>query len=221
MTRSYKKRYRPGEKIYEYTGRQVKNSKGEIVQKPLFGFGKEQLRVSYIGSAKDRVKITDVSSGKFNVIPRGDYESLKEELHAGHFKSGDVFFRASYIHSEEFHNAQRKTGQDNIKWMIYKRYGDSPEFTRKRNYLFQLIDNLSYDQLTKFFEDNSKLISEMMDYDYYIDVESYTDTPGATELDALTEALEKQYASERRQQLKVITKLENYLDTYAQMIKYA
>lgn len=185
--------YRPGERIYLYSGKQVKNKKGEIVAPTLFGHGPGQIKVSALGRAKDRIRLTDVDTGEKHDISRYEYERLKEEVKAGHFKHKEAFFKATYWQTREGQNARSYHASENFETMLDARYDNVPGYGDYKAYILELFNGLSNKEKADFFEKEDKLIREVWEYDYKLNLEEYKEYAPTSEFDLLIKKLEEYY----------------------------
>ena len=186
--------FRPGERIYSYTGRQVKNKKGEIKTQAIFGHEAGQIKVSVLGKAKDRIRLTDVDTGERHDISRYEYERLKEELRTGHFKHKEAFFKATYWQTREGQNARGFQASENFETMLNARYGDNPQFEYYKAYIMELFNGLSNAEKAEFFRKEDKLIRELWEYEYKLNLQEYVESSISNEFDLLVSKLEQYYA---------------------------
>lgn len=200
------KHFKPGERIFDYTGKSVRDSNYRIVQKSLFGHGENQIKVIALGERKDRIKLVDNNTGKQLVLNRFDYESLKEELRQGHFKSGDIFFKASYWHSEEGKTARSSLASENFEAMLNSRYSDDPRYFEYKEYIMGLFNAMSPDKKAQFMKDNEKLIRDLWEYDYVLDMEEYGYSKDTSELEMLRKELEKVIPKQKVQRVRIANK---------------
>lgn len=199
------KRFKPGERIFDYTGKAVRDSNYRIIQKSLFGHGENQIKVIALGERKDRIKLVDNNTGKQLIMSRFDYESLKEELRQGHFKSGEIFFKASYWHSEEGKTARSALASENFEAMLNARYSDDPRYYEYKEYIMKLFNSMSPDRKATFMKDNEKLIRDLWEYDYILDMEEFGYSRDTSELEMLRKELEKQFNANKVKQMRITT----------------
>lgn len=195
--------YAPGSVIHKYKGRTIKNRKGEVVTKATFGYEEGQIKVTALGRTKDRIRLTDVSSGEEHEISRYQYERLKEELYAGYFKNKDIFFRATYWQTQEGMNARDELATKNFGTMLDERYGEYPDFHTKKPYLEELFRGLSHSDKQDFFEKEDKLIRDLWTYGTPLPTEDYPELANSNELDFLINKLEEEYYHKDSNALKM------------------
>lgn len=217
MTRDFSKR------TYPYTGATVKDKRGRITSPAIFGYKSGQIKVTALGRARDTIRLTDVDTGEQHTISRYDYETYKEELRAGHFKSKESFFKATYWKTREGQNAKSVVADQNFETMLNRRYSDNPEFAKKKSYIMQLFKNLTNGEKAEFFEKEDKLVRDLWDYEYALSLEDYPEMANNSELDFLEKKLEEYFKHDMNKLRRIYHKsvLEQLgLDMY-QMIRNA
>ena len=219
----FKKRFKPGSLNFNFEGYTIKDSKGNIKQKATFGREQGQVKVIALGKARDRIRLEDVSTGKKYEMTRFDYESLKEELRKGHFKSTEIFLKAAYWRTSEGHNAKTEIARQNLKDALHSRYaGDvvDPEYEKKWEYIESLIENMDYEQMTQFTLDNERLVREIFDYEYHIDPETYGYDDKTSALTMIQSELEKYFTPEQRYENYKQYRMNNRIKEKLGVLKY-
>lgn len=198
--------FKPGERIFDYTGKAVRDSNYRVVQKSLFGHGANQIKVIAMGARKDEIKLVQNDTGKTIKMTRYEYERLKEELKQGHFKSGEVFFKAAYANSYEGIEGRNNVASENFEYMLDSRYEKDPHYYEYKEYIVKMFDTLSPNKKAQFMKDNEKLIRDLWEYDYVLDMEEYGYTKDTSELEMLRKELEKYFPKDKITRMRITTK---------------
>lgn len=214
---------RRSNRIYSYTGQSVKDKRGRITSPAIFGYKSGQIKVTALGRARDTIRLTDVSSGKQHTISRQDYEKYKEELRAGHFKSKEAFFKATYWKTREGKEAQSALASQNFNTMLDERYSDNPEYDKRKSYILELFKSLTNDEKADFFEEQDKLVRDLWKYDYALSAKDYPELENMSELEYIEKKLEEyfQHDSNKLRRIYHASVLEQLGLNMYQMIRNA
>ena len=78
--------------------------------------------------------------------------------------------------------------------MLNARYGDNPQFEDYKPYIMELFNGLSNAEKAEFFRKEDKLIRELWEYEYKLNLQEYTEFAVSNEFDLLVSKLEQYYA---------------------------
>lgn len=149
-------KFQPGQQNFSWTG------------KGMFGYKPGQIMVHALGAAKDRIRLTDVSTGETRTMDRIDYENLKEEVRLGNFVSQETFWKASYHRTTEGKIGADKNLIRGFTTAIHSRYQHASlkEIPLvERQYIIELFEQMTLEQRKNFMDIDGRLFSQIKDYE--------------------------------------------------------